>query len=177
MPTRTCKVCGEKTTIASKDLKYLHDATDFICSPECVASKIISYKDTFSGPPVKSVCSLCIEGKDTDPLGRTAAYSWKLGKAFRSEYEASVAEFLHTCAIFPVYEKYSYNVGDQTYTPDFYIESPYNCFLEVKGLFSLGKRAKLTAFLNEHPEVNFILIPWILRSQFIERTNTNREDW
>jgi hypothetical protein len=112
-----------------------------------------------------------------DPDGLTAAYSWKLGKNFRSEYEAAVAEFLHTCAIFPIYEKYTFIVGDQTYTPDFFIESPYNCFLEVKGLFSIGKRAKLTTFIRQYPEVNFILIPWTLRSAFIERTNPNREDW
>ena len=173
MPARTCKVCGKKVTIASRDLKYLHEATDFICSPECVVSKI----ELFGKSPhtLHENQKFFISDTDIDPLGRTAAYSWVLEKSYRSEYEVAVAEFLHTCAIFPEYEKYSFSVGDHTYTPDFYIKDPYNCFLEVKGVFSMGKRAKLLAFLQQYPEVNFILIPWTLRSAFIERTNPNRE--
>ena len=172
MPTRTCKVCGEKVTVASGDLKYLHGATDFLCSPECVVAKIRSFAEQ---TPVSNIPFK--EAEEIDPLGRTAAYSWKLGKNFRSEYEVAVAEFLNTCSLLLDYEKYSFDVEDQTYTPDFYVRSPYNCFIEVKGLFSIGKKTKLTKFIEQYPDVNFILVPWTLRSDFIERTNSDREEW
>lgn len=175
MPARTCKVCGQETTVASKDLKYLHDATEFICSPECVASRIKSFGRSSSC--VTQEYRFHKNTNDIDPLGRTAAYSWELGRSYRSKYEVAVAEYLHTCAIFTEYEKYSFTVGEHTYTPDFYIKGPYNCFIEVKGLFSLGKRARLTEFLKEYPEVNFVFIPWTLRGLFIERTKSDREDW
>ena len=105
MPTRTCKVCGEKVTVASGDLKYLHGATDFLCSPECVVAKIRSFAEQ---TPVSNIPFK--EAEEIDPLGRTAAYSWKLGKNFRSEYEVAVAEFLNTCSLFPADKKEQFYV-------------------------------------------------------------------
>lgn len=175
MPSKFCEVCGEKVTVASKDLKYLHDCVDFICSPECVLSKIKSFRDFNEQSSVINNC--CSNVVNLDSLGLTAAYSWVLCKNFRSEYEAAVAEFLHSQSIPIEYENYSFAVGKDTYTPDFYIRSPYNCFIEVKGLFSIGKRAKLTSFRKQYPAVNFILVPWTLRSDFIERLNPSGENW
>lgn len=161
MPSRTCKVCGEKSTIATKDLKYLHEEVDFICSLECLETKIKSFKN--EGQEEVAY----IKASEIDPGSKTAAFSCSVGASFRSQYEADVADFLKSIAIDFKYEPFSFTFGVYTYTPDFFIPPPYNCFIEVKGLFGVGKKHKLTEFLRAYPEINYIFIPWTLRNCFV----------
>ena len=161
MPSKTCSVCNEKVVILQKDWKYIHSSTDFICSKECLLARIKSFSEHYVvGPNYSSAPAL-----DSSQLSR--ASSRILGLSFRSEFEAAVAEYLHSCALKFLYEPYIFDVDGHSYTPDFYIEPPYDCFIEVKGVFGIGGKQKLTAFLALYPELNFIYIPWTMRDQFV----------
>ena len=161
MPSKTCSVCGEKVVIPQKDWKYTHSSTNFICSKECLLARIKYFGDC-NNPSRNYHPSI-----NLDPAQLSRASSHTLGLSFRSEFEAAVAEYLHTCALDFLYEPYSFDVEGHSYTPDFYIESPYDCFIEVKGVFGIGGKRKLTTFLALYPEVNFIYIPWTMRDEFV----------
>ena len=149
--------------INQKDWKYQHLGTDFFCSSECVIKGIESYQTSDSINPDKKYKSSPISGVE---IGSNHFYSKKLHRRFRSDYEVKVAEFFDTRSINFRYEPYCFELGRQTLTPDFYIDPPYDCFVEVKGAFSIGGKAKLTKFLAVYPEVNYIFIPWTLREDF-----------
>lgn len=164
MPRRLCASCKKTIVVAQKDWKYQHSGLDFFCSKKCLVNKIKScYKDEgvinpdwrYDVPEISDVnCSACM------------FYSNKLDKYFRSEFEGRVAEYLQSIAIDFLYEPYCFSIGKYTYTPDFYIPPPYDCFLEVKGEFAIRGKTKLTEFKLAYPDVNFIFIPWTMRSEF-----------
>lgn len=163
MAKRSCSSCGKRVIIHPKDKKYLHPSTDFICSKECLSKKIKSFKkDVQVIPNSKYVISNSLA---TGWL--TKGYSKQLGMSFRSEYEAAVAEYLNMCSFDFRYEPYCFTFGVYTYTPDFYINPPYDCFIEVKGVFGVGGKKKLTKFIEAYPDINFIFVPWILREEFL----------
>ena len=163
MAKETCCSCGRKVVIHPRDRNYLHKSTEFLCSKECLLHKIKSYKSNEQViPDLKYDMSYSL---DSNQL--TKGYSQILEMSFRSEYEAAVAEFLNSSSIDFLYEPFCFKFGVFTYTPDFYIKPPYDCFIEVKGVFGIGKKKKLTQFIEAYPNVNFIFVPWTLRSQFI----------
>ena len=163
MADKTCSSCGKKVTIHPKDRKYLHASTGFLCSKQCVLNKIKSFKCSEQViPDLKYTTSYTI-----DNIQFTSGYSYLLKKSFRSEYEATVAEFLNSSSFDFQYEPYCFQFGVFTYTPDFYIKPPYDCFIEVKGVFGLGKKKKLTKFIEAYPDINFIFVPWTLREEFL----------
>ena len=162
MAKKTCASCGKKIVIHPRDRKYLHASTDFLCGKQCFLDKIKSFKSNKQIiPELKYAHAYAI-----DNIQITCGYSYVLKQSFRSEYEAAVAEFLHSSSFDFQYEPYCFQFGVFTYTPDFYIKPPYDCFIEVKGVFGLGKKKKLTKFIEAFPDINFIFVPWTMREEF-----------
>ena len=60
---------------------------------------------------------------------------------FRSWFEVDVAKFLTACKIKWEYEKWTLDLGDQKYTPDFYLPGKA-LMLEVKGRWLGGGKKK-----------------------------------
>ena len=151
MPSKTCSVCNEKVVILQKDWKYIHSSTDFICSKECLLARIKSFSEHYVvGPNYSSAPAL-----DSSQLSR--ASSRILGLSFRSEFEAAVAEYLHSCALKFLYEPYIFDVDGHSYTPDFYIKG-LNQWHEVKGFLTDKAKEKMEIFKNEYPKETLCLI-------------------
>jgi hypothetical protein len=164
LPGKICGSCGEKKVIPQRDLKYLLDFADFICSKECLVSKIKSFYVNLIFDPDNKYNAASV----LDVYQLNNAYSAVLGKAFKSTYEVDVAEFLNSSSFNFLYEPYSFQVGKHQYTPDFYIKPPYDCFIEVRGSFGLGhKKEKLRSFIELYPDINYIFVPWTMREDFI----------
>lgn len=172
MPRRLCASCKKTIVVPQKDWKYQHSALDFFCSKECLVDKIKScYSEEWKlDPDLRYDIPFVFDVN----LSACMFYSSKLDKYFRSEFEGRVAEYLQSIAIDFLYEPYSFQIGKYTYTPDFYIPPPYDCFIEVKGDFAIRGKTKLTEFKNMYPDVNFIFIPWTMRGEF-EQSDTYLE--
>lgn len=155
-------MCHQVVTIPTRQWKLHHDAVDFLCSKECVLGFIREgretiYKGTYSGGLMK----VPVEGP---------VYN---GIRYRSNYEVSVAKFFDDNNINFMYEPYTFKVSDDFYTPDFYV-SEFDCFVEVKGLFGLGSKSKISKFLTLYPGINYVFIPNTLRNDFNRKRKNRR---
>lgn len=163
MPTKTCDVCGEHIYINQKEMRYLHSDLDIFCSKICIINRITSFKDSNNnGNHFKKYRNR------VDLLNFSPGHIWsaELNIGFRSTYELKVASFFKQCGLDFLYEPYFFVIdGKKTYSPDFFIPK-YDVFIEVKGFWGMGKKKKMSQFIQEYPHVNIIGIPWILRKEF-----------
>lgn len=74
----------------------------------------------------------------------------------RSSYEINFAIFLDGSNIKWEYESASFDLGDTTYTPDFYLPE-FDCYIETKGWFREEAKIKFNKFLKEYNNVNIKL--------------------
>ena len=162
MPTRICASCKEKIVIKQKDWKFYHDEVGIVCSKECLVTRI----HTFYTDEPKEVFWYTESPITNLSISQYSAYSEELDILFRSHFEQRVAEYLTHQGFSIRYEPYCFEFGGQTYTPDFYIKAPYDCFIEVKGVFGVGGKKKMSEFLKNYPDINFILVPWTLQGEF-----------
>lgn len=152
MPKRACSVCNTIISIKSKDWKYQHDLLPIYCSRSCLLSAITSCKPT-NNSYINALIQPSLDGIFYD------------GIKYRSGYEVSVATFLNAEGLSFLYEPFQFSINCKTYTPDFYIPE-YDCFMEVKGLFGLGNKAKIKKFVEQYPDLNYIFIPYTLKNEF-----------
>lgn len=157
MPSRSCSVCHQKMLIKNKDWKYIHQDFDLFCSKHCFLVALVN-------APRRKRSKFKRHSKE-QLLNGGSIWSPKHRMSFRSNYELRVANFFDTCGFKYQYEPYIFEWEGHVYTPDFYIVD-HNCFIEVKGMFGFGKRKKLSNFVENHPEVNLLLLPWTLHSEF-----------
>jgi hypothetical protein len=164
MPRRLCKVCKKTISISQKDWKYCLDGTAFLCGKDCLEKQIKSFHNEASlGVEANYIPSSLFNVNQS----MYATHSDLLNMNFRSDYEVRIAEFLHTCSLDFLYEPYTLELDDLSLTPDFYVKPPYDCFIEVKGVFGIGKKKKLKKFLKAYSSLNFIFIPWTMRGDFL----------
>lgn len=69
---------------------------------------------------------------------------------FRSSYELAYAKYLDKNNILWYYEYKTFDLGDITYTPDFFLVKE-NKFIEVKGYMSTYAQNKIDKFLEQYP--------------------------
>jgi hypothetical protein len=100
---------------------------------------------------------------------RGESYSVKLDRWFRSNYECFFAE--EGAGKFRMaYESWVFhwvkdNGSNAIYVPDFYFVD-YGCFVEVKGAWRDGSRAKMVAFRKEFPNVPVVVLSWVVSKEF-----------
>lgn len=69
---------------------------------------------------------------------------------FRSTYELSYAQYLDQNNILWMYEMETFDLGDTTYTPDFYLPREEK-FIEIKGYIKPESQEKINKFLEQYP--------------------------
>jgi len=73
------------------------------------------------------------------------------GKIYlRSSYELAYAKYLDEHKILWMYEIETFDLGDNTYTPDFFLPQ-FEKFVEIKGYMSKIAQEKINKFLEQYP--------------------------
>lgn len=153
MPDLICNICGGRYAVANKDYKLLGSFSDKVCSADCLISRIKLFK--------RSIYYNTYTTSTVD-YGPGNWWSFHFKRPFRSQFEELVALLLFKKDINFVYESYTFFINGVPYTPDFYVEE-FDCFLEVKGVWTLGKKKKMEKFLNAYPDINYLVVPWPIR--------------
>lgn len=96
-------------------------------------------------------------------------YVDRLGRIFRfrSSYEIVLVEqYLDRMMLTWDYECQTFDVGDFTYTPDFWVVEEQR-FIEVKGYLRENERQKIEKFRSIYPQVGYVLATSdVLRDEF-----------
>jgi hypothetical protein len=153
MPSIKCTACGEQVEVKKSQWKLLDKSSEQFCSTECLLALI----NTNGHPPTQ------MWPVEEERVG--SFWSDKLGVALMSKYEESVGLFLREHEISFQYENYWFPVGTTIYIPDFYLPKT-DCFLEVKGLYGIGSKAKLSHVRKQHSSLRLITVPWNARKMF-----------
>ena len=156
MPSVACSVCGQIRRIRKLEFNLLHKDFPFICSKGCLVEKIKQFPAVIG--PVRDYS--IVQRFDPGPVWSSKFRMW-----FRSKYELKFAEFLNYAGFQFEYEPYFFTVGTSIIILDFYLRK-YDLFLEVKGLFHMGSRSKLSRFVEQHPDINLLLVPAHMRREF-----------
>ncbi len=69
---------------------------------------------------------------------------------FRSSYELAYAKYLDSQKILWMYEEFTFDLGNITYTPDFFLIKD-DKFIEVKGWLDSRSEEKINKFLEQYP--------------------------
>lgn len=69
---------------------------------------------------------------------------------FRSSYELAYAKYLDSKNILWMYEIETFDLGDTTYTPDFFLPQ-FEKFIEIKGYMRSEAKKKIDKFLEQYP--------------------------
>lgn len=75
---------------------------------------------------------------------------------FRSSYEANFAKWCDGSGITWKYEPEHFDLGNTTYTPDFYLPE-FDCWIEVKGYLTDLADKKIKLFKHQYPDINFFM--------------------
>jgi hypothetical protein len=80
-----------------------------------------------------------------------------LGQYFRSAWEANYARILDHLGHTWSYEPQTFELGEGSYTPDFWVEDTKS-YVEVKGRVSESTMAKFLAFRRQYPDVSVLFV-------------------
>jgi hypothetical protein len=161
---RSCAVCGDNSKLTGTKARYLHPRLDYLCSKKCILSRLSSFTYYSCKYPAGGV--EVAEGIDQPDF----AYSTKVHQAFRSNFEMHVADWFYDSDIPFEYEPVYFQFAKTMYTPDFWLPEQ-GVFIEVKGRWGDSKKGKLSQFMTAFPNVNLVLIPWVLRDEFYNGAN------
>jgi DNA-directed RNA polymerase subunit RPC12/RpoP len=73
---------------------------------------------------------------------------------FRSGWEASFAQWCDSSGIKWKYESKTFDLGNTTYTPDFYLPE-FDCYIEIKGWMRSYARNKINLFIKRYKKINY----------------------
>jgi DNA-directed RNA polymerase subunit RPC12/RpoP len=123
--------------------------------PNCIdcGKKLTNY-DT---KRCRTCFGLSIRGSNHPMFGKSA--NWKRIQYkriwMRSSWEVAYAKYLDKQGIKWFYESKTFDLGDTTYTPDFYLPE-IDMYIEIKGWMRNKSKDKINIFLKGHK--NFILL-------------------
>jgi len=83
----------------------------------------------------------------------------------RSSYEIKFAYFLDCSGIKWKYEHKTFDLGNSTYTPDFYLPE-FDCYIEIKGYWHPNNIKKFFKFINIYKLINIKILDFDLLSFF-----------
>lgn len=96
------------------------------------------------------------KGKNNAMFGKIAGRAkWTKYKSkwFRSVWEVLFAQFLDLSGIKWQYEPKTFDLGNTTYTPDFYI-AEWDCYIEIKGWWRFQDKSKFKIFRKKYFNTN-----------------------
>lgn len=99
------------------------------------------------------------EGRNNPHFGKPIKPCWGKYKDInmRSNWEIKYAKYLDNNRIKWFYEPKTFDLGNNTYTPDFYLPKTDE-YMEVKGYFPNKVRKKLKLFQRLYPNLNFKIL-------------------
>lgn len=77
--------------------------------------------------------------------------------AMRSGWEIKYAKYLDKQGIKWLYESKTFDLGDTTYTPDFYIPE-WDCYIEIKGYWRKDAKKKFKLFKKKYLKVKIEIL-------------------
>lgn len=98
-------------------------------------------------------------GKSSPTFGRIMNIPSKVvynNTNMRSIWEVNFAKWLHLSNVKWKYESKTFDLGDCTYTPDFYLPE-FDCYIEIKGYLTDYARNKINKFKKLYNDINFKL--------------------
>lgn len=98
-------------------------------------------------------------GKSSPTFGRIMNIPSKVvynNTNMRSIWEANFAKWLHLSNVKWKYESRTFDLGDCTYTPDFYLPE-FDSYIEIKGYLTDYARNKINKFKKLYNDINFKL--------------------
>lgn len=108
-------------------------------------------------------CKKCAKhahlGKNASMYGKSPSYKTSFGKRtkynkiwFRSSYEYLFAKWLNKNKIKWHYESKTFDLGNTTYTPDFYLPDT-DTYIEIKGYWLPKAKKKFKLFKHKFPNI------------------------
>ncbi len=107
----------------------------------------------------KEIDDRIIYGKNSSRFGKIVSHLTGKGSYYdsplqgtiwlRSSYEIAYAKYLDENNILWLYEIQTFNLGNTTYTPDFYLPTS-NLFIEIKGYMTDKAQNKINKFLDNY---------------------------
>jgi hypothetical protein len=94
------------------------------------------------------------KGKKNSMFGKVTHGKWGKYKGInmRSSWEILYAKYLDKNKIKWIYEPKAFDLGDATYTPDFYLPKE-NLYIEIKGFWRDNSKKKFNSFKKTYKEV------------------------
>jgi len=109
---------------------------------------------------VKKGTSLAQQGRNNNHFGKPASNGkryWYKNYCFRSTWETLYAKYLDRKGIEWQYESKTFNLGNITYTPDFYLPK-LDIYIEVKGFWWKKQKEKFIKFKRQYSNINIKLL-------------------
>ena len=158
MPAKACVVCDEVVKMRMSEYKMLDRNGPFVYSVRCAYRQVVGINCSRSHSHYKA---------ETDARAMVSKlerpseyYSVKLRAYFRSKTEGLFAEcMVSRWNLLLQYEPYVYQVGDSTYSTDFFSRD-YGCYIETKGAWMPSNRSKYRKFRELYPEIPLLVVPW-----------------
>ncbi len=99
------------------------------------------------------------KGKLCPMFGKITHGNWGIykGNNMRSSWEIIYAKWLDKQKIKWVYESITFDLGNTTYTPDFYLPER-NKYIEVKGYWREDAKIKFKLFKKLYPKITILII-------------------
>ncbi|MHA1342887.1 MAG: hypothetical protein ACTSQG_02800 [Promethearchaeota archaeon] len=96
-----------------------------------------------------------LSGENSPTYGKIYHGKWGKYKGIfmRSSWEIKFAQFLDLSGIKYLYEFKTFNLGNTTYTPDFYIPK-WDCYIEIKGYWRDDAKYKFKKFRKKYRKIN-----------------------
>lgn len=122
-------------------------------APWAAGDKNVSHR-----PEVRKIKSEKLSGKNNPRYGKLPIHTKKSyyqsplqGRVcFRSSWELAYAKYLDSINELWYYEIETFDIGNNTYTPDFFL-SRTNKFIEIKGYMYPKHQEKINKFLEQYP--------------------------
>lgn len=95
------------------------------------------------------------KGNNNGMFGKIFSANWVKykGTHFRSSWEMRFSQFLNLSKIKWLYESKTFDLGNTTYTPDFYLPE-FDCYIEIKGWWRPLAIKKFKLFKQKYPKTN-----------------------
>ena len=122
-------------------------------APWASGNKNVSHR-----PEVRKIKSEKLSGKNNPNYGKPPSHTKKCyynsplqGEVcFRSSWELAYANYLDDNKILWMYEIETFDLGNMTYTPDFFLPQ-FEKFVEIKGFMRSEAQEKINKFLEQYP--------------------------
>lgn len=115
-------------------------------------------------------CQPCAKtGKRNNRFGKTPKHTKRINYnniIFRSLWEANFAKWLDLSGIKWKYESKTFDLGDTTYTPDFYLPE-FDCYIEIKGYWFLPSLKKFNKYCELYNNYTLVFDKKILKNMGI----------